>query len=47
MTQAAGLRLELRALSVVVSHCYIIISSGLGEAPDEDGGHGGTTVQGD
>lgn len=47
MTQAAGLRLELRTLSIVVSHCYTIFSSWFGEAPDEDGGHGGTTVQRD
>lgn len=47
MAQTAELRLELRSLSVVVSHCYIIISSWFGETPDEDSGHGGTAVQGD
>lgn len=43
----AGLGLYLWALTVVVSHCYIIISSLFGESPDEDSGHGGTTVQDD
>ena len=46
-SQTAGLRLELRALSVVVSHGHVILSSRFGEAPDEDGGHGGAAVQSD
>lgn len=47
VTQAAGLSLQLRALSIVTSQRDIITSSWFGEAPDEDGGFSWTTVQAD
>lgn len=46
-TQVARLRLQLWALSVVVSHRYVVISAWFGESPDEDGWNGGPTVQDD
>ena len=45
--QAAGLSLQLGALSVVVRHRHVAVGSWFGEAPDEDAGHGGAAVQRD
>lgn len=45
--QPAGLKVELGSLAVVGHHRYVIVGSRFGEAPDEDGRHGGAAVQGD